>query len=155
MSVQEKMMENNTEDIIINNMADIRKAIIPFMREVPEGKVEFASEVEWTEDGKNEKTKVSAYSTNVSVRQKLLEGLDGAKDYEKMWGDIHDALEDDEFGTSLPQPDIDKFNLPVDRLIRRRLGGKREGMTVTWDLGDKKVVFDPFEKTLREEDEKC
>lgn len=135
--------------VVIKTITDIRRAIVPFTKEYKNSRVEFSSDVKWTdEDGKTFKTNVKAYSTDPNMRQSLLDGFKQVEEQSKLWNNIHDVLEEDEYGASLPQPDIDDFVMPVDRLIRHRLGGKREGKTVVWHVEGKKVVFDPLAKTL-------
>jgi hypothetical protein len=144
----------NNEDlkpIVVNSMNDVRKAISPFIKDIVINKVGISGSVVWSDDnGQKHTSNVNAHSSDVSIRQSLLDGFDQVKEQHKMWGDIHDVLQEDEYGTSLPEPDIDDMLMPVDRLIRYRLGGKREGMTVVWELMDRKAVFDPYTKKLDE-----
>jgi hypothetical protein len=137
-------------DVKIRTIYDIKKVIVPFIKETKEDKVPLSSEVKWEENGSKNVTKVSAYSSDVSVRNKLLEGFEQVKEQKELWDNLRDTLDDDEFGSSLPEANIDDFNMPVDRIIKHRLGGKREGMTIVWILGNKKIVFNPFSKELNE-----
>lgn len=135
----------------IHSINDIRKAIKPFVLEIDEKKVPLNSQITWqSEDGINTTSKISSYSSDISMRSKLLEGFEQVKSQKKVWDNLKNALDADEYGSNLPSVNIDDFTMPVDRIIKHRLGGKREGMTVTWILGDKKIVFDPFTKELKE-----
>lgn len=137
------------EPIKINSINDIKKAIIPFMKERSENKVNFTSEVKWKdEDGNEVITKVSAHSTDPDLRQSLLDGFKQVDEQQKLWDNIHNVLEEDEYGSSLPPVDINDFEMPVDRLIRHRLGGKRNGHTIVWYINNQKIVFNPFTKSL-------
>lgn len=145
-------MNREIGPVSIRTIHDIRKAIIPFTKDIKENKVDFTASVNWNdEDGKKVTTEVSAYSSDVSVRTKLLEGFEQVKEQKKLWDNVKNTLEEDEFGASLPSANVDDFDMPVDRIIKHRLGGKREGMTVVWYLENKKIVFDPFTKKLEEE----
>lgn len=138
-------------NVEVRNINDIKKAIKPFLKEVSDKKIDISADVSWIDDGgKKQVTKVDAYSSDPSMRRGLIDGFNQVKEHEKMWDNLHDALEEDEYGAILPTVDIDKMHLPIDRLIQKRLGGRREGMTIVWDMPDSKVVFDPFEKTLEE-----
>lgn len=144
-------MDKKLKPVVINNTNDIRKAIAPFIKEVKTGKVDIAGEVTWSDDdGNKHTTNVKSYSSDINMRQSLLDGFEQVKEQEKMWNNIHNVLQDDEYGAVLPKPDIDKVHMPVDRIIRHRLGGEREGMTIVWHLHDRKVVFDPYNKRLDE-----
>lgn len=137
--------------VVVKSVQDIRKAIAPFVKEAVNGKVDINGDVKWVdEDGNKHVTNVESHSSDPSMRQGLIDGFEHVKQYSQMWNRIHNVLDDDEYGASLPYADIDKMYLPVDKLIRYRLGGRREGLTVVWDLPDKKVVFDPYSKKLEE-----
>lgn len=145
-------MSQEIGPITIRTINDIRKAIRPFTKEIKEGKVDFTTSVKWDDDDGNKvTTEVSAYSSDVSIRTKLLEGFEQVKEQKKLWDNVKNTLEEDEFGSNLPAANIDDFVMPIDRIIKHRLGGKREGMTVIWYLDNKKVIFDPFTKELKED----
>lgn len=149
-----KNRTNNRPEIVgpikIRTINDIKKAIIPFIKETSSKKVEFSSDLEWKdEDGNTITTKLSAYSTDPDLRSSLLNGFNQVKEHNQLWNNLRDTLDDDEYGTSLPHVDIDNFIMPVDKLIKNRLGGKRQGMKVVWkNIENKNIVFDPYNKTL-------
>lgn len=145
------MNNNKLKPIEIRNISDIRKAISPFIKEVNPGKVDIASDVTWTnEEGKKQTSTVKAHSSDVNMRQSLIDGFEQVKEHSRMWNDMHNILEEDEYGASLPKPNIDDMLMPVDKIIKYRLGGKREGMTIVWELNGRKIVFDPYSKKLEE-----
>lgn len=146
-----RKVRENLKPVVIRNIADIRKAIIPFIREVPENKVDIEGNVNWVdEDGRKHNTDVKSYSSDTSMRRGLLEGFEHVREQEQMWERLHGALTNDEYGAILPKADVDSLQLPVDKIIKQRLGGRREGFTVVWDLSDRRVVFDPYSKKLEE-----
>lgn len=142
---------DNLKSVVINNINDIRMAIVPFIKDIKDNKVSINSEVTWTdEDDKKHTTSVESYSSDPSMRKGLLEAFEHVKEQRKLWSRIHGALEDDEYGHSFTEVNIDNVPLPVDKIIEKRLGGRREGLTIVWDLSDRKVVFDPYTKELKE-----
>jgi len=144
-------VEDHLKPVVINNIQDIRRAIMPFVREVPEGKVDIEGKVDWTdEDGKKHSTDVKSYSSDASMRKGLIDGFEHVKEQEEMWNRLYNVLDDDEYSATLPKVNVDSMSLPVDRIIKQRLGGRREGMTVVWNLSTRKVVFDPYSKKLEE-----
>jgi len=44
--------------------------------------------------------------------------------------------------------DVDQMHFWVDDLIKQRMGGKRKGMTVVWELPEGKFQFEPLTKKL-------
>lgn len=146
-----KRIQENLKPIVIENVKDIRNAIKPFTKSMKINKVDISADVTWVDEDKKTHTEhVSAYSTDVNVRQGLIDGFEQVKEQVRMWNDLHDVLGQDEYGSSLPEVNIDKFHMPVDRIIKHRLGGTRVGMTIVWQLADRKVVFDPYSKELTE-----
>lgn len=146
-----KKVLDNIKPVVINNINDIRMAIVPFIKEVRDNKVNIQSDVVWTdEDDKKHTTNVESYSSDPSMRRGLLEAFEHVKEQRKLWSRIHGALEDDEYGSNFSEVNIDNVPLPVDKIIEKRLGGKREGLTIVWDLSDRRVVFDPYTKELKE-----
>lgn len=143
-------MNEKLEPIVIRCVNDIRKAIRPFIKEVEKNKVELKETMYWEDDGKKNSAEVTAISSDVSMRQALLDGFEQVKQQEKMLDDLHEALDDDEYAPALPRVDVDEVPMRVDKIIKYRLGGKREGLTVVWEIGGQKVVFDPYTKELHE-----
>lgn len=136
--------------ISINNINDIRRAVVPFMKDIPDNKVDIEAEVDWVDDddGGKHSTNVKSYSSDTSIRKGLIDGFEHVKEQQKMWDRLYDALDDDEYGATLNRVSIDNMELPIDRIIRYRLGGKRKGLTVRWEINNKTVVFDPYSKKL-------
>lgn len=149
------MSKNDREfkPVVIRCVNDIKKAIIPFTKEVNDGKVELVQTVEWKDEGKKSSAQVSAYSSDVSMRKMLLDGFEQVKQQEQMLSNLHDVLDDDEYAPTLPKANINDVPMKVDQIIKHRLGGKRDGLTVIWEVNNKKVVFDPYTKELHEYDD--
>lgn len=134
----------------IKSVNDIRKAIIPFIREINENKVEIRQVMEWEDDGKKNTAEVSACSNDVSMRKMLIDGFEQVKQQEQMLSNLRDVLDDDEYAPAIPKAHVDEVPMKVDKIIKHRLGGKREGLTVIWEINNKKIVFDPYTKELHE-----
>lgn len=145
-------MNEEIKNVEIKNIGDIKKALIPFIQNNSKNDVVLNGEIEWRDEeaGKNMKTSFSASNKELGLKDLLIEGFDQVKEQERVWDDLHDALEDDEYSTTLPRIDIDSFHMPVDRLIKARLGGKREKLTVTWTISGKKHVFNPYSNEFKE-----
>jgi len=47
--------------------------------------------------------------------------------------------------------DVDQMHFWVDDLIKQRMGGKRKGNAIAWDLPEGKFQFDPLTKQLAKE----
>jgi len=136
------------EPIVIKSISDIKKAIEPFNKEIPENRVPFTTKFEVNDNGKKDIVDVSAYSSDFNFRKSLLDGFNQVFEQKKMWSKLKDTLDDDEYATHLPEVDIDTLLMPVDRLIKYRLGGKRKGQTIVWNINNKDIIYNPFDKTL-------
>jgi len=142
---------DNITPVEIKSVQDIRKVVAPFIRSIPNNKVDIEGKVDWTDDdGTKNSTNVKSHSTDTNARKGLIDGFNHVKEQEEMWNRLYNALNDDEYSATIPKLDIDNMVLPVDRIIRQRLGGIREGYTVVWHLPTKKVVFYPYDKKLEE-----
>ncbi|MCK9281701.1 MAG: hypothetical protein M0P71_13830 [Melioribacteraceae bacterium] len=132
----------------IHSVNDIKKALIPFSKIIKKDETVLNPEIEWEDEQNNVKvkmkTQLSIKDNNLNLRDLLLEGFEQVKEQEKSWNNIHDALEDDEYSVTLPRMKIDDFHMPVDRLIKTRLGGKRKGLAIVWNLNNKEYSFDPY-----------
>lgn len=150
--MKKKQEKRNINPVNIKCVNDIRKAIIPFTIDAKDGSIQVNSTVEWEEEGQKNEAKVSAPSNDVSMRKMLLDGFKQVEQRKKMLDRLHQVLED-EYAPTLPEADIDSIPMSVDRIIKDRLGGRREGFKVVWDIDNRRVVFDPYTKELSENDE--
>jgi hypothetical protein len=145
-------MKKEIKNVEIHNIGDIKKAIIPFTQNYKKDDIVLTGELEWKDEETNQlmKTKFSADNKELGLKDLLIEGFDQVKEQEKSWNSLHDALEDDEYSVTLPRVNIDDFHMPVDRLIKARLGGKRKGYVVEWILGLKRYTLDPYTCEFKE-----
>jgi hypothetical protein len=139
-------MKKEFKCVEIRCVNDIRKALIPFTKNYNKNDVVLNGEIEWTDEDKNVKMKTSFSANNkeLGLKDLLIEGFEQVKEQDKVWNNLHDALEDDEYSVTLPRININDFHMPIDRLIKIRLGGKREGLTVVWVIDGNKYIFDPY-----------
>jgi hypothetical protein len=149
-------MDKKVERVKVKSYSDLIKAIKPFVKCTSKRVVKVQGEISWVEEDDKGKSVqksvvVSADNRDISLRDLLIEGFDQVKEQSHLWSRLYDALLDDEYAPVLPQVDIDSFHMPVDRIIRDRLDGKREGLRVTWLLDGKKYYLDPYEGILEEE----
>jgi hypothetical protein len=150
-------MQKEFKSVEINNVSDIKNALIPFIQNLKKNDIVLNGEIEWIdketdkEIGKKMKTSFSANNKELGLRDLLVEGFDQVKEQNKVWNELHDALEDDEYSVTLPRVNINDFHMPVDRLIKIRLGGKRDGLTVVWVINGKKYAFDPYTCEFKED----
>jgi len=82
--------------------------------------------------------------SDAHVRQVLMDGFEIVRNRIEANKMVEDIDEED-FGGYNPAPLIINENLEtLDRFIHRRMGGKREGLTIKWTIGDRAWVFDPW-----------
>lgn len=151
-----KKTKKTIEPISIRSVTDIRNAIAPFIKNVKQDKVEVKGDISWTEEDQSgnkvtHTVTASAVNEDVSLKELLIAEFTKVKNKKETWDKIQSALAEDAYSATLPIANIDDMYMSVDNIVRHRLAGKREGLTVVWRLGDKKFVFDPFTSELREE----
>lgn len=151
------MNEKIIEKVEVRSINDIRKIIQPFYEESVITKTDLKTDIVWQNDeGKTPitfKTSVNSYVEDANIKTIIIDAFKALIDQQKMLDHIADALEDDEYGPTLPRTNISKIHSSVDNFIKRRMGGVREGLTIVWNLNGIKWVFDPFTKTLTESKE--
>jgi hypothetical protein len=147
-------MNSVFKPVEIKAYTDILNAVSRFKSDYVD-RCSISSELVWgvqSENGsiREEKATISIKDKSVTMRQLLVDGFDQVKEQEKLFNSMRDALNEDEFAPTLPAMDIDHFNMPVDKLIKIRLGGKRKGYKVMWDLNNKVYELDPYTCELKE-----
>lgn len=119
--------------VVVESSFDIKQAIKEFLP----GEEKASPEVRAKIKSGNKVYELSA-PTECSYRDMLLEGFEIIK--KRMEArDKHKP--DSDF--DIEPIDIDS-RMWLDDLIERRLGGKREGLRVRWDVKDGIFYFDPF-----------
>lgn len=146
--------KNIVKPVEVRSYNDILNVISRFKNEQTDS-CNISSEIKWIRKDENGNTKeevatISVNDKSVTMRQLLKDGFDQVKEQENVWLSMRDALNDDEFAPTLPSVDIDQFNMPVDKLIKLRLGGKRRGYKVVWELNNTVYELDPYTCDLKE-----
>ena len=149
--------DKRIKKVIINSPSDIRKAIAPYIKNVKTAKVEVKGDISWEEEtpeGKKVKRTetVTAVSEDVNRKEALIAGFNEVKKEKERWDTLHNALIEDAYSVTIPNMNIDDMYMSVDQIVKHRLAGKREGLTIIWILGNKKYIFDPYTSELKEED---
>ena len=133
-----------TKPVVCESMTDIQMAIKPFMEDRGSESVNISCEI----DG----DKVSGVSSSASYRKILLDGLEVIKKRIKAVSAMREALDKSEEGekNNMKVWEVDKLRFNVDTLIERKLGGKRVGIRIRWELKDGIYEYDPFGNKLFE-----
>jgi len=81
--------------------------------------------------------------SEAEIRKHLVDGMTKIKErYDFL--DQYKSLDQSKFGAYKPiVPEVIAAHW-VDELISRRLGAKREGLLIVWELKDGRHTFDPF-----------
>ena len=151
------MTKHHIEPVVVRSLSDIRRVISPFIKNTKSDSVKVEGSVNWTEEDENGKSvthsmTVSAQNEDINLKELLINEFNKVKNKKETWDKIQYALLEDAYSVTLPSANIDDMYMSVDNIIKHRLNGKREGLTVVWKINGKKVVFDPFTSELRETD---
>ena len=90
------------------------------------------------------------------VRKMLLEGFEMVKNHHQFQKISQEDLEiTEDFGGHIPAtpPNTEGHIMWIDLFIDRNLGGKREGLYVTWELDEGKYRMDPWTCELEKVDD--
>lgn len=144
---KKRVDKHDIPDADIRSLNDIKLAIEPFLPRNDDSRTITISsntdEMRSIKDDKLAKNSiVSAKISQLSPRGLLLEGLELANKHAM----VPKTTDDDiyEFGGYIPAEILaGKHRTWVDWLIKKKLGGTRDGMKIFWIIDDKKYVFDP------------
>lgn len=150
-----KLFEEATKPVVCNSLHDIQMALEPFTRAHSNEEIIITCELSEQADGKPVKYNATGKSKNASLRQTLLDGLAVVKKRIETMSKMREAIEsaksnDESFSTSLQAWDVDKVRFNVDTLIERKLGAKRNGILIRWELPDGVFEYDAFSGKLYE-----
>jgi hypothetical protein len=139
------------EQVCINNLVDLYELIEKLK---PENSVNDAKPIVY--DSKNTSFADEKFNGHITIpqsggdstiRQSILEGFEMIRNHQKCYEaqlTAHESPED--FGGYMPArvPDPENQITWLDGFIIRRLGGKREGLLVVWDLVEGRYQMDPW-----------
>jgi len=122
----------------VNCLGDIKRVIQEFMPGVKH--TTLTLEAEMKAEGKTFKVEGES---SIDYKKLLMEGFDIVKVRLEAAKRIADSREEIRI-----QPINTDGHMWLDSLITRRLGGRRDGLRVRWDLQDGTYFFDPYECKL-------
>ena len=153
--------DHEIKPVVINTLSDIKGIIAPLLEAESSKPIEIRVEMEWTnEKGKRGKGWSSAKSADMSSHEVLLGGFNEIKtriemmEKAKVFDEVRD--EDDDL---LPERirwgliDVDNQFFSVDTFVKNRLGGKRKGLRIRWEIEEGIFEFDPYTHKLFQVDE--
>jgi len=146
MKIQQKnkKFEERFASIEVSTLSDIKKVLDNFRRN-NSGKVEFTVSINGD--------KVNGQSNDASLHDMLITGFDKVKKRKEALSKMVEEYKTAE-REGIIEPidlvnwDIDSLKFDVDNLIRNRLGGKRKGLRIRWDLQEGSFEYDPYTKKV-------
>jgi hypothetical protein len=148
------MWEEKTRPVVVKTLQDIRIALQPFT-ESNEDSVPLSCEMQWQEDNKTKKAKVTGKSTSSSHGDVLSEGMSVVKKRMDAIGQLRNsvnAAKEEHKDINMEVWDVDKITFGIDSVIKRRLGGVRKGCRIRWTVREGTFEYDPFQRKLYEVD---
>lgn len=125
---------SQAQPVVVRDSYEIRRVIAEFMPRQKKAETVQAQIEAMTEDGKKVKYKVEA-PLECDYHSMLMQGMDMVK---KRLAAIEKAGPEAQRVLSVGG------HMWVDDLIRRRLGGVRDGLRVRWDIPEGTFFFDPY-----------
>jgi hypothetical protein len=148
-------LQEAAKPVEVRTFDDIRRVLLPILsdktKDVP---IVFDCKLPWSTDNDSGVDEVKCYSNDASLYRILIDGMNMVKRHQEAVERAkatYDELDKDELpssATALLNIDGVKFN--VDLLIKRRLGGVRNGLRVRWTVQEGMYEFDPYTKRLFE-----
>lgn len=149
----EQRLKDASQPVVISTLVELR-ALLANFRGGPTQGVDLKTAVTWTNDkGKQQTATVAARSGGGSLRDALLDGLSKVKlrveANEQMQQALKNAKESGQLDDCTMQVwNVDLLRFNVDQLIELRMGGKRRGLRIRWELQEGIFEFDPFQDKL-------
>ena len=150
-----ELYKKASDPVKVSTILELKMLLGPLLKSKPSN-VSMSTKVEWTDgDGRKLISNVSAPSGDGSLRETLLEGMQKVKDrvdsYIKINTAIDNAKKNDEIDViNMKVWDVSNTRFNVDTLIEKRLGGKRHGVRIRWELVEGIYELDPFTNKLYE-----
>jgi|APFre7841882654_1041346.scaffolds.fasta_scaffold54620_3 hypothetical protein len=151
---QKTMLEQKTKPIVCIVLDDIKRAVMPFLKPGSGKTVEFTCELNWNDAGVPKTDRIQGTSTDNSMHSLLIDGFETIKRRLESADKMREAIRiAEESGEELPLKnfqiwDTDKMRFQVDALIEKKLGGKRVGLRVRWQVKEGCFEFDPYTNKL-------
>jgi hypothetical protein len=153
-----KLFADAMKPIVVSSLSDIKMVIGHLLGGKEQSPpIKLATELTWTEEGKNQKQQVSVSSESTSLYDLIITGFDVIKKrieaFQKVKAAVEKARKQDE---DIPNMDVwstDKAKFNVDYLIQRRLGAKRNGLRIRWEVSEGIFEYDIYENKLYQMEE--
>lgn len=148
--IKDALMEEASKPVQVKNLFEIEQLISMVMQQNPEEKdITLSVEMEWNDEEGKQKEIVSAITKEASMYGLLLDGLDVVKKYMQSMETIRQAIEKVEEKDDIPASMLEIWNIQrmhfnVDNFISKKMGGKRNGLRIRWEVQDGVFEFDPY-----------
>lgn len=161
---KKKALENLDKPTIISSLAEIRELLSIIMSHTEQKEIQLSVNMSWQDETsqgpKKQSTMVTGISKDSSIFIMLREGMDVVRKRYESTTKFKEGLEkaqqiDEDFKPSFGLWDLNSVRFNVDNLIERRLGAKRNGIRVRWNVRDGIFEFDVYECKLYKIDEEA
>lgn len=136
-------MIQEVKAVEVRNINDI-KVLLEKFKPIPNRIVEFQVDVPWSSDGKPGVGRVSGVSDDSNIYKMLIDGFELVRRRREAQESIKEKMAQMEGPLTMQAWDVDNLTFPVDAIINKRLGGKRKGMRVRWEIEEGTYEWDPF-----------
>ncbi len=144
----------NTEKTKINNLVELKQLINRLKPGQDEENVPIIIDTKNTSmanDTFNGKVTIPQTGGQSTLRKIILEGFEMVKNHQKYHqASLTSQTIQEKYGGYLPAvaPNPEEHAIWIDSFINHNLGGKREGLYITWKLPDGKYKLDPWSCNL-------
>ena len=155
---KKRLYAEKFQPVEVRNAEDMRRVVLEILKDtqVDLRDVACSAEISWKDeaDQKQKTETITVVNRDTTLYQLLISGLEVVKKRMMAIKQINDALKvAEEAEEEVPVQnmqvwDIDRIKFNVDDLIRRKLGGKRQGLRVRWELPEGVFEFDAYEKKV-------
>jgi len=151
--IKDVLMEEATKPVQVKNLYEIEQLIRMIMQHNTENEnkeVTLSVEMEWNDEKEGrQKEVVSATTKETSMYGLLLDGMNVVKKYMQSMETIRQAIEKVEEKDDIPASLLEVWNIQrmhfnVDSFIHKKMGGKRNGLRIRWEVQDGIFEFDPY-----------
>ena len=147
-----KRLKNSV--VVIKNTSDIKRVIDKLYTTIEHKSITMSVDVPWVDPDTYEKgsDKVQGKSNDTSLYDVLIEGLNKIKKHNETLEKNKKTI-DNLDPSEKPKNFWQETKHSVDSLIEKRLGGKRNGLRIRWEIEEGIFELDPFtKKTYKIED---
>lgn len=142
--------KNQIGPITISNLQELKNLVERLKPGISEGNAPIVIDTVGTtlaDDNFKGKVTIPQAGGQATLRKTMLDGFEMVKNHQSHYrASIASQNMYDEYGGYLPAPvpDPNEHLMWIDRFIKNNLGGKREGLTIIWELPEGKFQLDPW-----------